>query len=128
MSKTIAECMTPSPHSIGQEQPLSRASEFMSKHHIRHLPVLHGGELVGVLTARDITLLEASEHIDPDKMTVEEAMSGVPYAVGPETPMAEVLQQMAERKLGSAIVMVRSEVTGIYTSTDAVAMLAELMK
>ena len=48
MAKTIADFMTEFPHSIGQEQPLARAAEFMRKYNIRHLPVLHGGELMGV--------------------------------------------------------------------------------
>ena len=50
---TSAELMTPSPHGIRQEQPLSAGYRSMREHRNRHLPVLHGGKLVGVSSQRD---------------------------------------------------------------------------
>ena len=43
----ISDFMTASPHLIGAEQPLARAHDIMRKNDLRHLPVLHGGKLVG---------------------------------------------------------------------------------
>src|SRR5437879_4833811 len=51
---TIRDYMTPAPHTIGVEQPLAVAAALMQAHHIRHLPVLHGGKLVGILSERDV--------------------------------------------------------------------------
>ena len=40
---TIEDCMTPGAFTVGQEQSLAFASAIMSRHGIRHLPVLHQG-------------------------------------------------------------------------------------
>ena len=56
--------MTTTPHSIGGEQTLETASRMMREHHIRHLPVLHGGKLLGVLTDRDLKFIEAFRDVD----------------------------------------------------------------
>ena len=78
--------MTTSPHSIGVEQSLATAHAMMREHEIRHLPVLHGGKLLGILTDRNLGLVESLAGVDPTKVKVEDAMSTVVYAVGPEQP------------------------------------------
>jgi signal transduction histidine kinase len=45
----VEQFMTPSPHTIEQEQSLSTGYRLLREHGIRHLPVLHGGKLVGIL-------------------------------------------------------------------------------
>lgn len=125
MAETIEKHMTRSPHSVGQEQSLERAAEFMRENKVRHLPVLHGGELVGVLSDRDIVLMESVEHVRIADVTVEDAMSTDPYAVEPGALLAEVLGHMSEQNLGSVVVVEGNKVVGIYTSMDAVRMLGE---
>jgi acetoin utilization protein AcuB len=51
----IKNFMTTAPHSIGVDQTLAQAHAFLKKHHVRHLPVLSGGSLVGILTERDLS-------------------------------------------------------------------------
>ena len=46
---TIQRYMTTSPQTIGAEQSLKKAHEIMREHGIRHLPVMHGNRLVGVI-------------------------------------------------------------------------------
>jgi acetoin utilization protein AcuB len=122
----IEDFMTPSPHSIGAEQTLERASAVMREHTIRHLPVLHGGRLVGMLTDRDVHLLESLKDVDPRLVTVSDAMSTNVYAVAPETPLHEVAREMAKHKYGSAVVMHGHKVAGIFTTVDACTALADL--
>jgi acetoin utilization protein AcuB len=122
---TIAEWMTKSPHLIGAEQSMQAAHELMRLHAIRHLPVLHGGKLVGMLSQRDLHLVESLPGVDPKKVRVEEAMSQEVYAVPPTTPLREVVRTMAERKLGSAVVLEGRTVIGVFTTVDALALLAE---
>jgi acetoin utilization protein AcuB len=131
MTKThasIDEYMTRSPHSIGQEQTLARAKAVMLEHDIRHLPVLHGGRLVGMVTERDVNLVETLDDVDPRLVTVSDAMTTSVYAVTPETSLEQVASEMADRKYGSAIVMRGHEVVGIFTTVDACRALASLLR
>lgn len=120
--------MTPAPHSIGRDQPLSRAHELLREHRIRHLPVLEGGVLVGVLSDRDLHLVETLRDVDPSRVAVEEAMSSVVYAVAPETPLDEVLDRMADHKYGCAVVMEGQRVSGIFTTSDVCRSFAALLR
>jgi acetoin utilization protein AcuB len=123
----IAKYMTPAPHSIGPDQPLSVAHKMMREHHFRHLPVLQAGRLVGILTDRDLHLIETLRDVDPTKVTVEEAMSQGPYAVSPEAKLDEVTAEMAEHKYGCAVIMQNEKVVGVFTTVDACRALSELL-
>jgi len=124
---TIADRMTKTPHSIGTEQSLSIAHEVMRSHDIRHLPVLHGGKLIGILSQRDLHLVESLRDVDANQVRVEEAMTQDVYAVEPKTPLKEVAFEMAARKLGSAVVVEGTKVVGVFTTVDALEALAELL-
>jgi acetoin utilization protein AcuB len=124
---TIRMHMTTAPHGIGADQPLALAHQLMKKHDIRHLPVLDGGVLVGMLTERDLHLIETLRDVDPKTLTVEEAMSSEIYSVSPDAALDEVVTTMAERKLGSAVIMDHGHVVGIFTTVDACRTLASLL-
>jgi acetoin utilization protein AcuB len=125
---TVGDRMTLSPHSIGRDQTLHTAHALLRKHGIRHLPVLNGGTLVGVLSLRDLHLVETLPDVDPARVRVDEAMSQDVYAVSPRTPLRDVVSEMAERKLGSAIVMEGESVVGVFTTIDALDTLSELLR
>ncbi len=116
---TVAEYMTASPLTVGDDQPLTRAHELMREHRIRHLPVLHGGKLVGVVSMGDLHLLETLGKFDLEKATISEAMTADPYVVAPNAPLSEVAATMADHKYSTAIVARGSKVVGIFTTTDA---------
>jgi acetoin utilization protein AcuB len=116
---TIADRMTRTPLLIGVEQSLTAAHEVMRSNGIRHLPVLHGGKLVGVVSQRDLHIVESLRDVSPDEVTVEEAMTQDVYAVPPRTPLREVVSEMAERKLGSAVVVEGTRIVGVFTTVDA---------
>lgn len=124
---SIQKYMTTTPHSIGVDQTLARAHQAMRDNAIRHLPVLSGGRLVGILTDRDLGLVESLKDVDPAEVTVEDAMSTSVYAVAPDAPLDEVASTMAEHRYGSAIVMQNDKVVGIFTTVDACRALAELL-
>ena len=120
--------MTTSPHSIGRDQPLARAHAMMREHQIRHLPVLEGGALLGVLSDRDLRLIETLRDVDPEKISVSEAMSTEVYAVKPDAPLDEVVDAMAKHKYGCAVVIQNHHVVGIYTTVDVCRSLSELLR
>ncbi len=123
----ISDYMTKSPHTIGQEQTLTRAHELMRKFSCRHLPVLHGGQLVGTVSLRDLDLTEGLKGVDPDIVLVEEAMSAEPHVVSPETPLREVVDYLVTHGYGSAIVTEGKEVVGVFTAIDAMRCLRDTL-
>lgn len=124
----IQKYMTSSPHSIGKDQTLAHAHEVLRANQIRHLPVLDGGQLVGMLTHRDLALIEALKDVDPKRVTVEDAMNTEVYTVGPDAELAEVAHEMAEKKYGSAVILQNRKVVGIFTTVDACRALGDLLE
>ena len=131
MSKAIPHVdhyMTHGPHSIGQEQTLLQAHQLMRQHNIRHLPVLHGGKLAGVLSDRDLHLIETLRDVDPEKVTVEEAMSPTAYTVSRRAPLDEVVREMAAPRYGCALIVDNGKVVGVFTPVDALVAFADLLE
>lgn len=121
--------MTPFPHSIDIDAPLSQASRMMREGHFRHLPVTSGGDVVGVVTDRDIKLLLGPDFGSPDKraLKVRDAYIDKPCVVPASTPVAVVARTMVEHRIGSAIVTKNEKLVGIFTVTDACRALAEIL-
>jgi acetoin utilization protein AcuB len=119
MTDTIEKFMTRSVHTIGTKTPLADAHRMMNDHGIRHLPVLEGGRLVGMLSQRDLHLIETIKDVNPNEVQVEEAMSQDCYTAEPEASLAAVAREMAQHKYGSAVILRGAEVLGIFTTTDA---------
>lgn len=124
---TVGDYMSRVPHSIGLDQSLADAGHRMHQLAVRHLPVLEGGNLVGILSDRDIALVESLEGVDAKQVRVEEAMTAEPYTVQRETPLREAATTMSERKYGTAVVMKDGRLDGVLTTTDALRALAELL-
>jgi len=120
--------MTATPHSIGREQPLSVAHERMRTLGIRHLPVLDGGKLVGLLSQRDAFFIETLRDVDPAKVPVEDAMTSEVYVVPPDAPLIDVANAMADHKYGCAVITDGPRVVGIFTTVDAVRALAGILE
>lgn len=100
---------------------------MMQQYDIRHLPVLDGGQLVGVISQRDLYLIESLDGVDLDEVQVAEAMSNDVFTVRSRASLDRTVSEMATRKLGSAIVIERNAVVGVFTVTDALCTLARLL-
>lgn len=125
---TIQKYMTYVPKTIGFDQTLAHAEDVMRKLHVRHLPVLDGGKLVGLLSDRDIKLVCGFKDVDPQTMKVEEAYTPEPFVIQASAPLDEVVEIMAEKKYGSALVMDNNKLVGIFTDVDALRALSDLLK
>ena len=124
----ISRYMTRQLWTIGSGATLAAAHQLMRAHLIRHLPVMDADKLVGVVTERDLHLMETLPDADPDEVTVNEAMTEDVYVAAPDDPVADVVEHMADRKLGSAVVMAHDRVEGIFTSIDALQVLATVLR
>lgn len=120
--------MTASIHAVGDDQTLAMAHKMMRENRVRHLPVLRGGKLRGIVTQRDLALIETLRDVDPEKVPVEDAMSTDVFTAEPNEPLAEIAASMAEHKYGCCVVMQGAKVAGIFTTVDACRALSELLR
>ena len=116
---SISKFMSTVPKTIGSDQSLAKAGKLMSEFRIRRLPVLEGGKIVGILSDRDVKLVESFSDVDPEKVTVDEAYSPDPYIAAPTTSLADVCAEMAAHKYGCALVVDNHQLVGIFTWIDA---------
>ncbi|MGE3684318.1 MAG: CBS domain-containing protein [Bdellovibrionales bacterium] len=124
---SVSKYMTTLPHTIGADQSLVKATRMMSEYRVRHLPVLSGGKLVGILSDRDVKLVESFKDVDPEKVKVEEAYTPEPYIASPTSSLADVCEHMATKKYGCALVVDNDKLVGIFTWVDALSALNELL-
>ena len=122
----VSKYMSPGPHTIGREQSLAAAKQLMHKSHVRHLPVLHGGQLVGVISERELDVIGALP--GSKQLSVEDAMVPDVYVTSADTELATVVSDMARLKVGSAIVVEGGDVVGVFTAVDGLRALAELLR
>lgn len=125
---TVGFYMTASPQTVGQQQAVSVARKLMREHRIHHLPVLHSGGLVGMVTLRDLDLIGSLDSVDDAELTVEEAMTTDLYLVHESTPLAEVVRTMVDRKISSAVIVdPNNHVKGVFTNVDGLRALRDLL-
>jgi acetoin utilization protein AcuB len=122
--------MTPFPYSVDVDAPLAEAHAFLRERHIRHLPVTARGELVGVLTDRDIKLALGPDLGSPPEreLAVRDVFQPEAYVVDAGALLVTVAATMAERHLGSALVTRGGKLVGIFTTTDACRALARILR
>ena len=123
----VAQYMTREPHCIDARAPLHEAHRMMRARHVRHLPVLDHERLVGIVSERDLYLLETLRSVDPGKEPIQEAMTERPYTVSPEASLRTVVQELLKQRYGSAVVVEDDRVIGIFTRSDALRVLEALL-
>lgn len=124
---TIQKYMSIAPYSIEASQTIADAADSMSKNAIRHLPVMDKGELVGIVSDRDIKMAEGIEGIDLAGIPVIDVCHESPYKVEPNTLLSDVAKTMASKHYGSALVVSNGKLVGIFTTVDACRALHEII-
>ncbi len=124
---TVMNYMTVMPHSIGSDQTIEAAYNMMKEHSIRHLPVLSSGQISGVVSDRDLKLAMSIRGVEASKTTVEEVATNDVFLVKPESKLDDVVKTMADKKIGSVLVVDNHRLVGIFTTTDALMALNELL-
>lgn len=121
--------MTAFPYSVDVGASVEQALDFMRSHKIRHLPVTEDGELVGVVSDRDIKMMLGPDFAYPkaDELTVRDVMAPDSYIVDLSARLDTVLRHMAEHRLGSAVVTRKNKLVGVFTSTDACRVFADFL-
>ena len=123
----IQECMTAGLVTITEDIPVADAIELLRTHGIRHLPVVRGDEVVGVVSDRDLKL--AAMFRGSGVLQVGDVMTADPFIVHPGAAVERVVDIMAERKYGCAIVKAPGGgVLGIFTDRDALRLLSAVLR
>ncbi len=129
MSKflSVEEFTTPCPVCVSPKTSLSSVSNLMNKHGIRHITVVDNAIPVGVISERDLRVVEKF----PAWMSfqVGDVMTKDPYSVSYDEKIDAVALEMSRRKIGSAVVLNEvGEIFGIFTTTDALNALVEIVR
>jgi len=109
------------------DDELSLANDIMKLGRIRHLPVVSGKKLLGIISERDLfrsSLLEALGH-EPARtrefmkaVRIQDIMVKNIITVGPEADIREAVKLMLTHKIGCIPVVAGGELLGLITETD----------
>ena len=132
----VGERMTHPVVHISPDMPIQDALQLMGKEKIRRMPVVKGGELVGIVSDKDLLNASPSKATSLSiwelnyllsKITVAEVMTKEVVTVSEDTPIEETARIMADNKIGGLPVMKGGSVVGIITETDLFRVMLELM-
>jgi acetoin utilization protein AcuB len=123
----LRDYMTPAPVTVNAQRSLAAAANLMREHGVRHLPVLDGGRVAGLVSERDLLMVEAIPSVNPTVVRVEEAMVENVFCAAPGDSVAETVAAMIERKLSSAVIVEGERVAGVFTTIDALRALHDLL-
>jgi acetoin utilization protein AcuB len=125
--RTIDRYMTTVLHVARPQDSVADVASRMRQHGMRHMPIVEGKIVRGVVSLRDLQVVEVLRDVDPTELAVAEVMAREPYMVEPEDDVARVALHMAEARLGSAVVAHGNELRGLFTATDALLALAAVL-
>ncbi|MBN1652326.1 MAG: CBS domain-containing protein [Deltaproteobacteria bacterium] len=126
---TVDEIMTKDPVVASETTTLGEALEILSELEIRHLPVVRDGDLVGMLSDRDLRILGLSLINDLESMSslrshlnarVSSLMTGDVITVDRDASIREVVELMISEKVGAIPVVETDTATlvGIVSYID----------
>ncbi|MBW2460859.1 MAG: CBS domain-containing protein [Deltaproteobacteria bacterium] len=115
---------------VSPELRLAAGWTIMRKARFRHLPVVDRGQLLGILSDRDVlarSVVQPDGTFDVPNTLVGAAMTRAPYVCSPETSVADVARAMTELKFDAVPVVDKADrLIGLVTSTDLLLLLIDL--
>jgi acetoin utilization protein AcuB len=123
---------------VQQGDTVEQAQTLMAVNSIRHLPVLDGRNLVGILSEGDIRGVLIPQRVTGTgrkgkafyllrDVKVEEAMTGDPLWVTPESDIEDAARLLVNNKIGCLPVIDDGDVVGIITDTDILQLFSQIM-
>ena len=112
---------------ISDGDTLSTVEDIMTLGRVRHMPVVHAGKLVGVVSERDLLRTSLSNLMEFGSeerrlflhaVEIARVMSAPPITIAPDATVEEAAQVMADRKIGCLPVLEDDKLLGIVTETD----------
>ena len=100
----LRDIMTKSVETIGHDASLRFAATLMENENVGFLPVMRDGQMVGVITDRDITVRAVSKGLSPEETIVEQAMTEHVVALPENTEVEDAADLMDSRKVRRLVV------------------------
>ncbi len=122
---SVSQYMTREPFSVAASSPATAARELMHGKLVRHLPVLDGTEVVGLVVKAELDAIAGVA--DLGRYDVRQVMNA-PVTVWGSAPLDEVAELMSEKRCDCVVVLGGHGVQGIFTATDALRALAVLLQ
>jgi len=125
----VGAVMTSFPYFVEADDAVRKVEKIMDDHDIRHLPVQEKGRLIGIVSERDLhhRVKRSSSAQEKEKIRARDIMVDKPYTVAFDTLLNEVVGEMAQRHIGSAIVVRRGKLAGVLSAIDVCRILGEYL-
>ncbi|HHV97079.1 MAG TPA: CBS domain-containing protein [Clostridiaceae bacterium] len=117
----VRDKMTKNIVSVTPDAAIVQVAQLMQKHNVGVIPVVEQGNLVGIVTDRDIVLRNIASGKDPKTTPVSSVMTTQVVAVTPDTDVNEVAYKMAENKVRRIPVVENNKLVGILSIGDIAA-------
>ena len=120
----VAQWMTARPITTRPEAIALDAAEVMHEHRIRHLPVVDGDRVVGMISDRDLRRLlpakgkRGAVANAPDATLVRDLMTALPFSITTSASLREAAELICREKIGALPVLEHGKLMGIISSED----------
>jgi CBS domain-containing protein len=134
-NEPIASIMTKELITLSLNDSLYSAEKRMKVNHIRHMPVVDGDELIGLVSLSDLQRVsfidayskEGTEDTPVYNMlSIRDLMIKNPLTASPKTTILEVSKLLASKEFHSLPVVDEGKLVGIITTTDLLHYFIEL--
>jgi len=117
---SVGDWMSKAPMGVVEDTSIRDAVSLMQRADVRHLLVLDGPVLIGILSSRDLRRL-VTRDLDSPLLAgpVRSIMSEGPVSVAPETPLVTAARLLLEQRIGALPVRQGERIVGIFTVPDA---------
>src|SRR5207249_5260224 len=114
----VADIMTKDPETVGPGTYIGDVAQMMRDLDVGIIPVVSDGELMGVITDRDITIRVTAAGLSPFEVTVQDFISPNPVSVSPDDEVDEARKLMADHQIRRLLVTEGNKLVGIVSLGD----------
>lgn len=131
----VSKIMSTDLVTLNSKDDLTTAEELFKLHQIRHIPIVQGEEIIGMLSHTDLMKVSYAETIEAYEtevdivlnsiFTIEQVMTKNVVTVQVSDTIREVAEILASREFHALPVVENDELVGIVTTTDLIQYLLE---
>ncbi len=125
----VSTIMTKNVVKLNLQDDLTKAESLFKKNKIRHIPVVNGNKIIGMLSYTDLLRISFVDSIDDDEIidatvynmfTVEQVMAKNLVTISPETTVKEAAEILSNNEFHALPICEGDLLIGIITTTDLI--------